>query len=97
MNPMLTETARKRGSDQMTVVELDTNRAAANVSDGAGQRDICFLHFASAVASANTAGHTIGPLLLWQTTLNTIRARASLSAAWLRNRAGVELERLVVP
>jgi hypothetical protein len=35
----------------MTVIELDTNRAAVNVSDGAGHRDICFFHFASVVAS----------------------------------------------
>jgi hypothetical protein len=48
---MFTGTARKRGSDQMTVVKLDTNRAAVNVSDGAGHRDILFFHFASAVAS----------------------------------------------
>jgi len=59
MNAVFAETARKRGSDQMTVIELDTNRAAVNVSDGAGHRDICFFHFASAVASAKHAGHTI--------------------------------------
>ena len=49
MDAVFTQTS----PDLMTVVELDTNRATVNVSDGPGHRYIWFFHFASAVASAH--------------------------------------------